>query len=130
MSKCCLAPLLIAQVLNLNSLIIDDRYLHALRIYQDRTSGAVRLQASVHEGELERYLSPFYLHAVCSTESRAPIWTAFITDAITSRVWARREGRRVFLRDLKKIVLYPDYIPPKTAYGEHLLKFTSEAGML
>lgn len=37
------------------SQIIDDNYLHALRIYRDRDSKAVRLQASVHKGEMKRY---------------------------------------------------------------------------
>jgi hypothetical protein len=35
--------------------ILDDNYLHALRIYRDKVSGAVRLQASVHKGEMKRY---------------------------------------------------------------------------
>ncbi len=32
--------------------ITDDGYVHALDIYKDRDSGAVRLQASVIRGEL------------------------------------------------------------------------------
>jgi hypothetical protein len=40
-----------------DSLITDDNYRHALRIYRDRISGAVRLQASVHDGEMKRYLN-------------------------------------------------------------------------
>ncbi|KLJ09149.1 hypothetical protein EMPG_15447 [Blastomyces silverae] len=32
--------------------ILDDNYLHALRIFQDRPSGAIRLQASIHSGEM------------------------------------------------------------------------------
>ncbi|CRG85992.1 hypothetical protein PISL3812_02995 [Talaromyces islandicus] len=91
-------------------LIVDDRYLHALRIYQDRISGSIRLQASVHEGELER----------------APVWTAFITHDINSSVWACRIGKKVYLRDLQRVVLFPDYTPPVTPRGEHVLKFTSD----
>jgi hypothetical protein len=34
--------------------IVDDNFLHALRIYRDTVSGAVRLQASVHKGEMKR----------------------------------------------------------------------------
>lgn len=37
------------------SQIVDDSYLHALRVYRDTGSGAVRLQASVHNGEMKRY---------------------------------------------------------------------------
>lgn len=36
----------------LQSLILDDSYLHALRIFQDRASGVIRLQASIHSGEM------------------------------------------------------------------------------
>ncbi|KAH8692627.1 hypothetical protein BGW36DRAFT_23436 [Talaromyces proteolyticus] len=92
-------------------LIVDDSYLHALRIYKDRISGSIRLQASIHQGEMER----------------APVWTAFITPYIESSFWARRIGKRVVLRDLRRIILYPEYTPPRTSRGEHILKFTSEA---
>lgn len=34
--------------------IIDDSYLHALRVYRDNITQTVRLQASVHEGEMKR----------------------------------------------------------------------------
>lgn len=36
------------------SQIADDGYPHALRIFQDTVSGAVRLQASVHKGPMDR----------------------------------------------------------------------------
>lgn len=36
--------------------IKDDNYHHALRVYRDIPSGAVRLQASVHKGEMKRYV--------------------------------------------------------------------------
>lgn len=42
--------------LTLTSVITDDGYGHALRVYEDVESGAVRLQASVHEGEMTRYV--------------------------------------------------------------------------
>lgn len=38
------------------SLIDDDNFIHALRVYRDRMSGAIRLQASVHEGDMRRYV--------------------------------------------------------------------------
>lgn len=37
------------------SLIDDDNFIHALRVYRDRISGAIRLQASVHEGDMRRW---------------------------------------------------------------------------
>lgn len=36
--------------------IVDDDFLHALRIYRDRNSRAVRLQASVLHGEMKRFV--------------------------------------------------------------------------
>lgn len=38
------------------SQINDDGFLHALRVYRDAISGAVRLQSSVHNGEMKRYI--------------------------------------------------------------------------
>lgn len=91
-------------------LILDDNYIHALRIYHDRLSGAIRLQASVHEGDMKR----------------APVWTAFISAYIGSPYWVRRINNKVLLRELPRVVFFPEYTPPKTSRGEHLLKFTSE----
>lgn len=39
------------------SKIVDDHYEHALRLFQDRDSDGIRLQASVYRGELARYFS-------------------------------------------------------------------------
>lgn len=47
--------LLVLSDLRRYSLIDDDNFTHALRIYRDRISGAIRLQASVHEGDMKRY---------------------------------------------------------------------------
>ena len=41
-------------LLTLFRLIIDDNYEHVLRVFKDRDSGAIRLQASVRSGELKR----------------------------------------------------------------------------
>ena len=39
-----------------SSLIIDDLYEHALRVFRDRDSGGIRMQASVRGGDLKRYI--------------------------------------------------------------------------
>ena len=39
----------------LHRIIIDDHYEHALRVYRDKDSGGVRLQASVLGGSLKRW---------------------------------------------------------------------------
>ena len=43
------------QQLMVLSLIIDDNYEHALRVFRDRDSGGIRMQASVRSGDLKRY---------------------------------------------------------------------------
>ncbi|KAL4882855.1 hypothetical protein BJY04DRAFT_186190 [Aspergillus karnatakaensis] len=93
--------------------IMDDGFQHALRVYRDKVTGAIRLQASVHKGEMKR----------------APIWTAFITDQIRTRGWVRHDGDKiVWLRELRETVfMFPDYNPPKTKRGEHQLEFMSIA---
>ncbi|KAH8426939.1 uncharacterized protein LDX57_004662 [Aspergillus melleus] len=93
--------------------IVDDNFLHALRVYRDNISGAVRLQASVHKGEMKR----------------APVWTAFITHNIGSRGWIRRmDSKVVVLRELHPTILtISDYNAPRTSKGEHILKFTNKA---
>ncbi|KAF9889064.1 hypothetical protein FE257_008041 [Aspergillus nanangensis] len=90
-------------------IIVDDNYLHALRIYRDKASGAVRLQASVHKGEMKR----------------CPVWIAFITQQIGLRGWIRlEEPKIVVLRALRRsIFTFADYNPPLTQKGEHILKF-------
>ncbi|KAF7596463.1 hypothetical protein BBP40_001770 [Aspergillus hancockii] len=93
--------------------IVDDNFLHALRIYRDRTSGAVRLQASVHKGEMKR----------------APVWTAFITNHICTRGWIRRaDSKVILLRELHQMVFtFEHYDPPRTSRGEHILKFSNRS---
>ncbi|TQB70427.1 hypothetical protein MPDQ_000455 [Monascus purpureus] len=94
--------------------INDDGFLHALRVYRDAVSGAVRLQSSVHNGEMKR----------------APVWTAFITSYIKSRDWMRRTSATVVV--LRKLHLsifdFSDYHPPQLSGGDYILNFTSAFG--
>ncbi|PYI10128.1 hypothetical protein BO78DRAFT_306645 [Aspergillus sclerotiicarbonarius CBS 121057] len=96
--------------------IVDDGFLHALRVYRDNVSGAVRLQASVHKGEMKRF-------------HRMPVWTAFITKSIDSRGWIRLlNPKTVVLRDLRRVIFtFPNYNPPQTPKGEHLLMFKNRS---
>ncbi|KAL4785688.1 hypothetical protein BJX76DRAFT_165416 [Aspergillus varians] len=89
--------------------IMDDGYLHALRVYRDKVTGAVRLQASIHRGEMER----------------APVWTAFITDLVRTHRWLRVvEPKVILLRELPQTIFtLSDYTPPKTKTDGHILKF-------
>lgn len=119
------------------SQIIDDGYLHALRIYRDTVSGAVRLQASIHKGEMKRCVLACYvmtcalLIVLCLVSLRAPVWTAFITHHISSSAWLRRpEPKTIYVRELRRAIFSSEYAPPKTQRGEHILQFTSRSGRL
>ncbi|KAJ5287628.1 hypothetical protein N7478_003314 [Penicillium angulare] len=95
-------------------LIIDDRYSHALRVYQDKITGAVRLQASVHEGVMDR----------------TPVWTAFVTHHLGRRSWLKTlDSKTVAVRDLDLAIFIStdEYSPPHTNRGEHLLKFATRS---
>ncbi|KAK2757351.1 hypothetical protein FQN54_004865 [Arachnomyces sp. PD_36] len=90
--------------------IVDDDFLHALRIYKDKSTKAVRLQASVHRGELKR----------------TPVWTAFITHHLLSNTWLRRvSSKTIHLSELRRTVFSPEYTPQRTPRGEHVLHFTT-----
>lgn len=84
--------------------IVDSGFSHALRIYHDRITGAIRLQASVLKGELDR----------------TPVWTAFITHVITSPDWCKRVDRKtIALADLKPHIFsarYKTYLAPSGAF--------------
>ncbi|KKZ65283.1 hypothetical protein EMCG_08891 [[Emmonsia] crescens] len=95
--------------------IVDDNYLHALRIFQDRPSGAIRLQASVHSGEMED----------------VPVWTAFIHHFVGLKAWMRRADRKtIILSDLDRAIFIDSeqYTPRITRRLEHVLTFANEIG--
>ncbi|KAI9815286.1 MAG: hypothetical protein M1827_002766 [Pycnora praestabilis] len=88
--------------------IEDDGFLHALRIYRDRPSGGLRLQASVLRGELKG----------------TPVWTAFVAQYIGATEWLKVVRPTIIhLRDLHPYVFSPDYTPQRGPRGEHELKF-------
>ncbi|KAL8785318.1 MAG: hypothetical protein Q9195_008687 [Heterodermia aff. obscurata] len=93
-------------------LIIDDHYEHALRVFRDRDSGCIRMQASVRSGDLKR----------------TPVWTAFITHLINSRTWKWRDShspKTVYLADLQRYIFTEEYSPQLGPDGEHELRFTT-----
>lgn len=88
--------------------IVDDHYQHGLRLFREKDTGVVRLQASAQTGDLKR----------------KPIWTAFITHQILSPTWMSRDSRRVVhLADLQRYVFTEEYNPQKTSTGAHELTF-------
>ncbi|KAJ5590774.1 hypothetical protein N7450_004746 [Penicillium hetheringtonii] len=90
--------------------ILDDGRRHALRVYRDRKTQAVRFQSSVYRGERDK----------------APVWTAFVTSNIGRRGWLQAlDSRTILVRDLKPLVLLSadEYTLPQVASGEHVLRF-------
>jgi hypothetical protein len=94
--------------------IKDDNYLHALRIYSDKDSGGIRLEARARRG-------PF---------TTTPIWTAFITQLVDSDTWLRRVSPKIVqLSGLHPYVFCHGYTPPRGKTGKFRLQFTSQKGM-
>jgi hypothetical protein len=94
--------------------IKDDNYLHALRIYRDRDSGGIRLEARARRG-------PF---------TTTPIWTAFITQLVRSQTWIKRISPKVLqLSGLYPYVFCHGYTPPRGKSGKFRLQFTSQKGI-
>jgi hypothetical protein len=78
--------------------IMDDNFLHVLKILRDRSSKAIRLQASVLRGEMKR----------------TPVWTAFIHHQISSRRWIERPGPKIiYFSGTEKIRLFRRIYPTK-----------------
>ena len=95
------------------SRIFDYHAEHILRLFREKDTGVVRLQASVLTTELRM----------------KPIWTAFITRQIHMPKWASWDSKKmVFLADLQQFVFIDDYSPQNTSTGEFLLTFISSSG--
>ena len=100
-------------MLKLFRLIVDNGYEHALRLFREKDTGVVRLQASVQRGALKR----------------KPIWTAFITHQIYTPTWASHaSSTMVVLADLQQFIFTTDFDPQKTSTGKYELDFTSSSG--
>ena len=117
--------------------IVDDHYEHGLRLFQERQTGVIRLQASVLTGEVKRQVISNLpdTHSVIagvlmSMKHRKPIWTAFITHQITSPRWMSHDSPRVVhLAELNRHVFTDEYVPQRTQTGAHELTFIQTRGM-
>ncbi|EXJ88007.1 hypothetical protein A1O1_04934 [Capronia coronata CBS 617.96] len=89
--------------------IRDSGYEHALRLYRDKSTDALRLEASVLDGAMQH----------------TPIWTAFITHNVTSPTWYRwsKNSSTVYLAELQRRIFSSQYSPHIAASGEHFLDF-------
>lgn len=90
--------------------IKDDNYLHALRMYVDKDSGGIRLEARARRGAF----------------TQTPIWTAFIHGKIDRSSWIKPLNSKVIqLDNLHPYVLCHNYSPPRGKTGKFRLQFTS-----
>ncbi|TKA70603.1 hypothetical protein B0A55_06711 [Friedmanniomyces simplex] len=89
---------------------------HALRLFRDRASGGVRLEASAKRGPMQD----------------VPIWTAFVTKYVGDRDWPQYERDGVVsLAAIRPppYVFLPRYEPARNRADEYVLQFTiSEDG--
>ena len=95
----------------------DGGMLHALRLFCDRKSGVVRLEASALRGPKEG----------------VPLWTAFITRYATDPDWmALEDDGQVSMIALKPppYVFLAGYKLPRNRKGEYLLQFETPDGMI
>lgn len=94
--------------------IKDDDFLHALRIYRDKDSKCIRLEARARRG----------------LYTTTPIWTAFITRTMLRNPWITvKNTKTVQLSELHPYVFCPDYSPPVSKSGKFKLQFTTSRGM-
>ncbi|KAF2431256.1 hypothetical protein EJ08DRAFT_193635 [Tothia fuscella] len=90
--------------------IKDDNYLHAVRIYRDKDSGGIRLEARARRGNF----------------TLTPIWTAFITEDVDDAGWIKRiSPKLVQLKNLTPYVFCHGYSPPRGKSGNFQLRFTT-----
>lgn len=95
--------------------IKDDNFLHALRLYRDKDSGGIRLEARPRRGPM----------------TSTPIWMAFISHLIIKKSWIRVVSTKTLqLSELHPYIFTPNYTPPRSKSGKVRLQFTSAKGML
>ena len=96
--------------------ILDSGYKHILRIFRDKQTKVMRLEAVVMEGNMKKCENGAYPGSsfACSHSSSTPIWTAFITHCITSPTWceAQPNSSRVHLGELQRHIFSSEYRPP------------------
>jgi hypothetical protein len=74
--------------------ILDDGFKHSLIVFEDRSTGGLRLHAAVWDGELRQ----------------CPVWTAFVTHQSASPTWLKRTARnKIRLADVQLYVFCREY---------------------
>ena len=93
----------------------DGDLRHALRVFKDRSSGVVRLEASALRGPM----------------ADVPLWTAFVSKYAHDPDWAHFEGDGIVSLAAMRpppYVFLSGYQPPKNKNGEFVLQFTTRSG--
>lgn len=63
------------------------------------------------------------------TANRTPVWTAFITHQVASRIWMRKaDSRTIHLTELQRYIFTTEYSPQLGPGGEHELHFDESDG--
>lgn len=104
------------EVVQFGGKIRHGELLHALRLFQDRASGVVRLEASALRGPMKD----------------VPLWTAFVTKYVGDADWAQFErGGVVSFAAIRPppYIFLAGYQPPKNDRDEYILQFTTIEGM-
>lgn len=96
----------------------DGEMLHALRVFRDRGSGVLRLEATALRGQ----------------RKSVPIWTAFVTRYVHDPDWCAWEGggevSLAAIRPRAPCVFISNYGPPRDRLGRGwVLPFTTDEGM-
>ena len=105
----------IGEEVRFGGVVKHGQYLHALRLFRDRGSRVVRIEASAYRGPMED----------------VPLWTAFVTKYLGDQAWAELEGTTVVsLAALKPppYVFLTGYHPQKRG-NEYILQFDKSSGM-
>lgn len=95
--------------------IVDGDLQHALRLYRDRSSGVVRLEASALRGPMQD----------------VPLWTAFVTRYSRDPDWPQLEGDGIVSCAAMRpppYVFLSGYEPPRDNQGQIVLQFLTRRG--
>jgi hypothetical protein len=93
--------------------IKDDGFLHTLRIWRDKDSNCIRLEARSRQG----------------LYTQTPIWLAFATKVILQKSWIRVINVKTLeLAELHPWVFDPNYSPPTSENANFELQFTTSRG--
>jgi hypothetical protein len=93
--------------------IKEDGYSHALRIWRDKDSNCIRLEARPRRGKF----------------TQTPIWLAFVTKVMLQKSWIHVINVKTLeLAGLHPYVFVPNYSPPTSENANIKLQFTSSTG--